>query len=100
MEVFGKATIMKYQVTGFFFQLLATGILGLEWKDGTVVFVIQRNKEGDFLYEDKLVWEGIIMKNRGTGMGASFGYHLRGEHWGYHPCWYKTNWSPETAQYN
>ena len=64
-----------------------------------MIFVIQRDEDtGDFLYENKLAWEGIILKNRGTGMGASFGYHLSGEDWGYHPNWYRTGWSKDTVK--
>ena len=50
-----------------FFQLLSTGILGLEWKDKTVVFLYRGtiNLE-NFFTKNKLLWEGIITEKCGT----------------------------------
>ena len=64
--------------------MLSNGYLGKKVK-----FIINRDTDGNFIYEDKLAWEGIILKNKGTGMGASFGFLIRGPDWGYHPNLYK-----------
>ena len=91
LDVFGKVTVMKYQVTGFFFGLLATKILAFEWVGNKVEYILNRDGNGNYIYENKLAWEGIILKNRGTGMDASFGFHIHGPDWQYRPNNYLNN---------
>ena len=80
--------MFSYQVTGFFSQLLATNMLAFEWVGNKVKFIINRDNEGNCIYEDRLVWEGIILKNKGKGMGANFGFLVHGPDWRYNP-WYQ-----------
>ena len=91
-DVFGKVSVLKYQVTGFFFQLVATKILAFEWVGNKVKFIVNRDNDGNYTYENKLAWEGIILKNKGTGIDASFGFLVHGPDWQYNPSWYQNNW--------
>ena len=60
IRVFGLSSVKKYNVTAFFFQLLATTLLKFEIVDKTnVMCIVARSKQGkyEFIYEDPFAWE-------------------------------------------
>ena len=59
-----------------------------------VIIVIGRDDDGNFVYEDKMRWEGIIFKNNGTSTDCSFGHFLLGKDFGWHPDWFELKSNP------
>ena len=86
VDVFGK---MKYQATGFFFQFYTNNILAFKWVGMKVKYTLNCDNDGDYVYENKLACEGIILKNKVMGIDGSFGFLIRGPNWQYHPTWYQ-----------
>ena len=69
-RVFGIASVSKFSCASFFFQLLATGMLSLEWKGGKAMVVLTRDNSGsafEYVYENKLYWEGFTFRTAATG---------------------------------
>ena len=90
IDVFGKTSVKKYNATGFFFQLFATGILEFELEGKNVIIVLGQDADNDYVYEHKIKWEGVIFKNRGTATGCSFGHFLLGDSYRWRPNLYET----------
>ena len=59
-DIFAKKTVKQYNVFSFFFQLIATKILSIDYEgnDG-VRFVLTRGQQDQFLYEDVSAWKGF-----------------------------------------
>ena len=71
-DIFGKEGVNKYHCASFFFQCLATGILALEWGNGSVSLVISRDADGNELYKDVMQWEGFRFRNAGQGRAMKY----------------------------
>jgi len=68
-EVFGIKTVQKYNVTAFFFQLLATKILSFQWTNvkREVVCVLTRDKHDKYRYLDVSAWDGFHFRSKRHG---------------------------------
>ena len=69
-DIFAKKTVYQYNVFSFFFQLIATKILSIDYegKDG-VRFELTRGQGDQFLYEDVSAWKGFEF--RGSERGSN-----------------------------
>ena len=65
IQVFGKATIAKYQVAGFFLSLIGARILIFEWKGAGVNCVISRDDNDRNFFEKTVAWKGFTFRTRG-----------------------------------
>ena len=68
--VFGLSFVKKYNVTAFFFQLLATKLLTFEIVDRTnVMCILARSKQDkyEFVYEVPFAWEGFEFRRPTCG---------------------------------
>ena len=60
IKIFGKSTVCKYNIFCFFFQLLATGILSIDYEEKSGVrFLLTRDDDGNFLYNKVSAWRGF-----------------------------------------
>ena len=68
-KVFGKKTVAKYNVTAFFFQLIATRILGFEKQDSTdsVYCVLSRDENDKYKYQKRRYWKGFQFRRKVGG---------------------------------
>ena len=68
-KVFGKKTVAKYNVTAFFFQLIAARILGFEKQDSTdsVYCVLCRDENDKCKYHKRRNWKGFEFRRKGGG---------------------------------
>ena len=64
----GKKTVCQYNVFSFFFQLIATKILSIDYEgnDG-VRFVLTRGQQDQFLYKDVSAWKGFEFRGAERG---------------------------------
>ena len=71
-DIFGKASVTQYNVFAFFFQLIASGILSIDYKgkDG-VRFLLTRVDSNTYLYEDVNAWKGFEFRRSGRGRDTS-----------------------------
>ena len=59
-RIFGKLTVCKYNIFSIFFQLLATGILSIDYEERNGVrFLLTRDDDGNFLYNKVSAWRGF-----------------------------------------
>ena len=67
-DIFAKKTVYQYNVFSFFFQLIATKILSIDYEgnDG-VRFVLTRGQQDQFLYEDVSAWKGFEFRGAERG---------------------------------
>ena len=71
LRIFGKVSVNKYNVSSFWFQLIATGIVTFEWKGkDKLLCVLARDDSDRFLYEDILRWEGFLFRSSKYGRGV------------------------------
>ena len=63
-DIFGIKKVYQYNVEAFFFQLLATGILSVDYEgnDGVRFLLTQVDKE-KYLYSDVRAWKGFEFRN-------------------------------------
>ena len=68
-KVFGKKTVAKYNVTAFFFQLIAARILGFEKQISTdsVYCVLCRDENDKCKYHKRRNWKGFEFRRKGGG---------------------------------
>ena len=71
-KVFGKASVVKYQVAGFFLQLIAAKMLIFEWKAKGVKCVIARDSKDEKVYDDILKWEGFTFRYKARGHSQTY----------------------------
>ena len=66
--MFGREKVEKFNLTGFFLQLLATKILSFQLVGGeNVRLVVSCNKADVKLYRNPLQWEGIEFRASAHG---------------------------------
>lgn len=65
IRVFGKASVKKYNVAAFFFQLVGTKILSFERRSGKVFLVLNRDSNDQLHFMDIMNWEGILIRTSG-----------------------------------
>ena len=66
-KIFGKA-VYQFNVFAFFFQLLATGILSIDYEgsDG-VRFLLTRDDDGNSLHQKVSAWKGFEFRTSSKG---------------------------------
>jgi superfamily II DNA helicase RecQ len=64
VKVFGKATVAKYQVAGFFLSLIGSKILIFEWQGSGVNCVIARDSDDNCYFENPIAWAGFTTRKR------------------------------------
>ena len=72
LRIFGKSSVKKYNVSGFFLQLIATNIIDFEWKGKNVLVILGRDNDGNLKYENKLNWEGLEFREKSRGSTMTF----------------------------
>ena len=67
-DIFGPGKVYQYNVFSFFFQLIATGILVIDYEgnDG-VRFLLACAEDGTRLFEQVSSWEGFEFRTSGRG---------------------------------
>lgn len=76
-RVFGKKTVQKRQVGGFFLQLIANGILVFRLVKNEPKVLLMRDVNDDFCYESVCNWEGFMFRHRDRGSAHFFEDLLR-----------------------
>jgi hypothetical protein len=71
LKVFGKTTVAKYQVVGFFLSLIGSRILIFEWEGKCVNCVIARDRDDNTIFENPMAWAGFSIRNRGRSRGST-----------------------------
>ena len=71
LKVFGKTTVAKYQVAGFFLSLIGSRILSFEWEGKSVNCVIARDLDENTIFENPKAWAGFSIRNRGRSRGST-----------------------------
>ena len=67
LQVFGKSSVTKYQVAGFFLSLIGSRNLIFEWKGSSINCVIARDDDGNSIFENPTAWAGFTFRIRGRG---------------------------------
>ena len=64
VKVFGKVTVPRYQVAGFFLSLIGSRILIFEWSGSGVNCVISRGVHHICYFEQAIAWKGFTFRTR------------------------------------
>ena len=64
VKVFGKATVSRYQVAGFFLSLIGSRILIFEWRGSGVNCVLARDDNDTCFFEQAISWKGFTFRTR------------------------------------
>ena len=62
VKVFGKTTVPRYQVAGFFLSLIGSRILVFEWSGSGVTCIISRDSDGICYFELPIAWKGFTFR--------------------------------------
>ena len=66
VKVFGKATVPRYQVAGFFLSLIGAQIIIFEWSGSGVNCIIAHSDDNTSYFEQAIAWKGFTFRTRGT----------------------------------
>ena len=74
--VFGIKTVTKYDINAFFFQLIGTKILYVEWTNTTsaLVCVFGTDDDGKLIYKLPLNWKGFKFISKGVRRTNSYAF--------------------------